>query len=223
MIKKIEEYIESHAKVWASSTLRSERHRLNAMAKGLDSPESLWGLLQDYAPYSRRTYFTRASKFMEWCGNNSFTVWAGKHPHLFRNAYTRRQPIVSYESAKQAIAKIKHDASRLAAQLMLSTGMRYCELETFDGVRVIGKGGKERRIFTECKPVVVDYQVLYRTLKTVGLKPHDLRKLFASELVRRGANEFELTRIMGWSNMQTALSYVRSDEGRLEALVKEAA
>ena len=54
----------------------------------------------------------------------------------------------------------------------------------------------------------MSYSTLWRELKKVGLKPHDLRKIAGSKFVELGLNEYDLLKVMGWNNIETAKSYI---------------
>lgn len=223
-MKTIEQYLSNHAKVWSPTTLRSETYRMRTIEPYISDPQGLWEALQSLAPYTRRTYFIRARKYHDWVGTspNPFTKFMEENAQLFRHVYEKKRPDMALEEAKGRIAQIKDSQARDAAMLLLSTGMRTCELKSYDGKTVVGKGGKRREVYGGKKPVRCSYKKLYKHLVKVGLKPHDLRKIFATELVRNGANEFELTHIMGWSDINVALSYVNSDNKKLSRLVGNA-
>lgn len=52
------------------------------------------------------------------------------------------------------------------------------------------------------------YSTFLRELKKVGLKPHDLRKLCATELKRQGMSDIDLMKAMGWESITTAKAYL---------------
>jgi len=59
--------------------------------------------------------------------------------------------------------------------------------------------------------------------KGIGLTPHSLRKLFATKLVTSGMTLPDVCNVMGWSSMQTAMSYLQvSNETKLEDQIKRA-
>lgn len=216
----IEMYLKDKEMAWAPTTLKSESHRLKAALPHLDGKaQTLWAALKDYAPYGRVTIWTRVTDFWQWAidnghiqGGNDYRAFRSKYERLFKNAYQKKTPELTFEEAYQRIQGIEDVRARQTATFLLLTGLRVSEPGTLqkDGT-VLGKGGKARRanlpswapLDAEC-----DYWRLRRELGGVGLKPHDLRKLFATRMVELGANEFQLCEAMGWSSIQTASSYV---------------
>jgi integrase len=221
-----QKYLAAHAKRWSHTTLRSETYRLRTLTKILhnqSAPVSGQRVYEGFvqaglSPYSMQTAYLRAMGFLDWAKiENDLRAWA-KENAPFKNTYRRTTPSITYQEALLLVESLA-EPIRTAAKLLLTAGLRSGEVNTFDGKTVTGKGQKQRDVYTELPPVTVQYQDLYLALKKLGLKPHDLRKLFASEMVRRGANEFQLTTLMGWSNINTALSYVRTDVNSLRKLV----
>lgn len=225
----IQEYIIERESKWAASTLKSESARLRAVKESLDgNPLTLCGVTRRLSRYSKVTTWTRVIDYVDWLieqgkisGPNPYRRYRRDNNKEFKNAYKREHPKISYKEALLRVSSIKDERIREAATVILKTGLRAHELSTFENGSVVGKGGKRRDVYYRGKVPQVSYIRLYRQLKAVGLKPHDLRKLFASRLVEKGANEFQLTELMGWSSINTALSYVRSDPNKLESLVKE--
>lgn len=240
MNKLIQQYLAYKSNVWSKTTLRSETYRLASVSSILNlAPMEVYtALSKDLGRYSVLTTWIRIVSFLEWCSNQvegqpgktqeitqsakAFRAFRTENPRLFSGCYTRKAPKISYSEAKNRILKLRTPFKEKALQL-LETGMRFGESGTLDNSVVIGKGNKRRQIFLgEIKDIVeVDYNLFYRELRKIGLKPHDLRKLFASQLVDNGANEFQLTQIMGWENINTAQAYIRTDHKKLESLVNK--
>jgi len=223
----IEAYIDSKKFAWAPSTIRSEEFRLKGVADFLDgNPETLWRAIQEMKPYARQTLWTRIIDFWSFFNpnkENPYDRFRKTNARLFKNVYVRTKPDLSYEEAKLRISRITNDVYRNRAIQILESGLRFEESNHInrDGT-VSGKGGKIRNVFTAPSDTNISYFSFYRALKAVGLKPHDLRKLFLSRLVELGANEFELCSIAGWSNINTASSYIKTNPNRLTDLVKKA-
>lgn len=225
----IEWYIDAHKDIWSDSTLRSERYRLLSMSSHLTgSVVPLDSFLNSMGSYSRVTYFSRAIHFWDWliehghvAGVNEYKKFRRDHRKQFKNVYKRKHPNFSYSEVLLRISNIPDRACQEKAKELLQSGMRFSESLTLKDGQIIGKGGKRRNVFTKPSNVSVPYHRLYKALRKVGLTPHALRKVFATELVAKGANEFELTEIMGWSNLNTAQSYVRCDKNKLESLIRK--
>lgn len=216
----IEQYINSQSLAWAASTIKSEGHRLSSVAHLLDkTPTDLWNhILTTQKPYSRVTTWTRVTHFTQWLidsnlkqGPNHYEVFRKKNARLFKNAYTQKFPDVTYQEAKEKIKRIPSSDLRAVATFIISNALRFNEHKTADRGRVIGKGNKQRNIFgpgPSTRPPSVNYQTFRRALRSVGLKPHDLRKIAATELVNHGLKEADLCKVMGWSSIVTAKSYL---------------
>ncbi len=62
----------------------------------------------------------------------------------------------------------------------------------------------------------------WRIIKQIGkrsgikLFPHSIRASYATALVEKGVDPYRLTNIMGWSNTQPAISYIRNRKSDLE-------
>lgn len=230
--KLIAMYLEDKQLAWAPSTLKSEQHRLNAAAPMLNGNAlKLWKALEGHGAYGRTTIWTRVTDLYQWAidnghisGPNPYKTFRQKNARLFKNVYTRKTPEISYDDARARIATIKDAAIRNYANQLLATGMRVAEPKTCDrDGNIIGKGNKSRRVYGFDDSIVhnsINYQQLRRALAAIGIKPHDLRKLFATRLVDEGATEFELCKIMGWESIATASSYVKANDDRIKELVQ---
>lgn len=232
-IAHIDKYLESKRLAWSASTLRSEAARLNAWAPVLDgNPSALWAEMERRGTkaYSRVTTWTRVVQVIDWLigagalsapAGNAYKAWREENARLFKNAYVRRQPDVTFEEAEKRLNSLPADVARRGLEILYS-GMRYAESCTHKDGRVIGKGGKAREVYV---PAVKgpEYERAYTTfvrhLRGVGLKPHDLRKLALTRLVELGANEFELCHIAGWSSLAPALSYIKVKARRKQELM----
>lgn len=228
----VNSYIEAKRLAWSDTTIRSERYRLASVTQALDgNPLTLWGHLSELKPYSRLTSWVRVCSFWDWLiargykkGINPYVSFKKENQRVFKGSYVRASANFSTREVLTKIQQIKCSESHSKARQLLQTGMRYTESFTLQDGIVVGKGGKRRRVFTDEIPGKVftkSYSHFRRQLAEVGLKPHDLRKVFLTELVEKGANEFELCALAGWSNLNTASSYIRTDERRLKALCKK--
>lgn len=218
MTHSIEAYLTSKTNSWAASTLRSEGHRLRAIAPVLDGdPAKLWAHIQGQAPYTRLTTFTRALSYWQWLidqghavGPNPYKAFKASNLRLFKNVYEPRHPAMSYQEAARRVKSISHPASRGLALRMLGEGTRYSEAVQ-DGPIIIGKGSYPRRRFSPEGSTGGDvcYSFFRECLAAKGLKPHDLRKLCASRLAQEGLKEADLLKAMGWRSMETAKYYLQ--------------
>lgn len=220
MTNLLEEYFTSKKYAWSPSTFKSERYRLLTISPLIDGiPERLWESLKDKAPYSRLTTWVRACDYYDWLleeghkeGINPYRKFKKRNRRLFKNAYKRKTPKITYQEAIKRIQTISDNAVREKAMELLTNGFRYTESFFQDQDGVTGKGNKWRRTFKECEGKSSDYKEsytkFYRALRKIGLRPHDLRKLFATECYRKGLSEVDLCEVMGWSSFETARSYI---------------
>jgi integrase len=192
------------------------------------NPDTLWGHLQTKAPYTRATSWTRVCDFWDWLiannhkeGNNEYTQFRRRNSRLFRNVYHRVHAKLSYDEAYTAIQRIDAGDIKEAAIQLLEAGLRVSELFNVKDNYVVGKGGRGRQVYNYrlSNARRISYSRLRRELQRVGLKPHDLRKICLTRLVDRGANEFELCAVAGWSSLNTAASYIRVKESRVKELM----
>ncbi len=219
MKNEISNYLESKSNAWSRTTMSSEEYRLNAVKDHLDGdPEALWAAIQDRAPYTRQTIWVRVCDFFDWAmensklpmGANPYRVWRKKNAKVFKNVYQPRTPSISFEDVRARLEKIQNLAIRRRALEILGSGTRWMESEQSGDV-VRGKGGLSRRVF---RPEVsgpdfkYTYETFRRELAKVGLKPHTLRKLCATQLARNGMNESDLCKAMGWQSFTTARCYI---------------
>jgi len=232
MDELINRYIASKQYAWAPTTIKSEAHRLAAIADKLNGrPETLWLALQDRAPYTRLTIWTRVSDFYDWMieenlkeGPNEYKKWRKKNAKVFKNVYRKTKPEISYNEALRLIHTLENAGVRKRALEIIGSGVRYNEYRTHNNGIVCGKGSKFRAVY---KPEIIgkdyegSYQAFRRALAKVGLKPHDLRKLFLTRLVELGANEFELCEVAGWASISTASSYIKVNSDRTRRLVEQ--
>lgn len=230
----IQAYVSAHTQAWSASALRTEPAKLRAMVTALTGePQALWAFLDqgNYGRYTRVTYWSRVVNFWDWMidqghkeGPNPYKSWRRMNARLFKHTYERRQPDISYGEAKRRIDTIGDREIREACQFLLEGATRYCELATHNPEErtVIGKGGKLRKIYTELVPRYQGgYHRIYRALRSIGLKPHDLRKLGVSKFRDAGLREEDLCEVMGWESFETARSYLKpKSQDEIERLIK---
>lgn len=223
----VKQYIEYHNLAWSAATAKSERSRLKAVSPLLDgNPEALWDGIKDKKPYTRLTIWTRVIHFHDWLKEheyistpNKYREFRRRNARLFKHCYKRRYPTITIAEARRRIDTLSNEAVKSKARAILDNGLRLSEYERRAGAEVTGKGGKCRRIFAEISGHEdVRPTTFRRHLRSVGLKPHDLRKLALNRLVELGANVFELCEFAGWSNLNTAQNYIQASQSRLEQL-----
>lgn len=231
--KYMADYLQSKQLAWAPSTQKSEEARLSAVIDDLNGDaEALWKLLvsRDMAPYARLTTWIRVTNFWGYLNaqghvrGNPYQVFKEMNARLFKHTYQPKKPEISYEEAEARIKEIEDESIRRRALEILGSGMRWTESGTHSHGGVSGKGSKNREVYV---PEVGGpeyhgtYQTFRRALGKVGLKPHDLRKLFLTKLVELGANEFELMEAAGWESISPARSYINVNKAALKARVRK--
>ncbi len=227
--KQIQAYLESKKEVWAITTLRSEEARLNCLLPFLDgNPEKLWTALQDYKPYARVTAWTRVTALWSFSfpgQKNAYVVFRQLNARRFKNAYVRKPARFEYAELQEKIETIPDEAARRIARHLIKTGLRYSETYAVQDGAVVGKGGKSRPVLGQPSPQselpVMTYRRFQKAIALAGLTSKDFRQVFATQLVRQGlVNDFDLLRIMGWSSVETARSYVAArKDGELKSRV----
>jgi integrase len=232
--EQIDSYIASKKNAWAETTMKSEKARLYACVTPLSagSPSTLWAHLQTHKPYTRSTTWTRVVAFWGWrqakgfapVGPNPYTEWRLENAKAFKNVYTSRRIGLTYEEVKGIIETLPEDI-KATASYILSNGLRWSEASQH-GDAIVGKGGKVRPRFGEAfegDGKLASYKRLRCALRNHGLKPHDLRKLFATRLAEGGrVGHADLLRILGWNSIQTAQRYLQpKKDTELSRIVRE--
>lgn len=227
-IEQIDLYIQSKRLAWSKTTQKSERARLVANLHLINQgPENLVKVAH-LKPYSLKTLFLRAGELADYCKHtpNLYKDYLKTNALHFKHAYERVNVQLSYQEASAQVAKIADPAAKKVAQAILASGLRAHEALRYDGSgEIMGKGSKKRPVFIEENLLSegLTYDKLYRELKAVGLKPHDLRKLAATRLVEAGLREADLMTVFGWSSIQTASYYLQAkNKNELKALVNSA-
>lgn len=215
----IGDYIDYHKSAWAETTLKKEAARLRAVAPELSkSPEELFTFCQEKGlkPYTIKTLFVRLAHFETWALEKGklrvpkgYKEFKARHARVFKAAYKREELSVSFEEARERLAKIECAESRRLGMALLGTGLRIHELWSVEGDKVTGKGGRVRHVFQPIERPRISRSKLEKDLKAVGLKAHTLRKLFATRVAQSGVRPEDLCEIMGWTNIETAYFYLQ--------------
>ena len=208
----IESYLEHKESSWALSTYRSEKSRLNAQAASLHlSPKELHKRLteQGMKPYSIKTLFIRLSDLEKFAKlPASFAAYLESHKNRFKHVYQAEELTITYEQAQALIGQLAQPY-RSMAEGMLQTGVRISEAYGVEDGRVVGKGGKPRKVFGIIKETAPKSTFALK-LKEIGLKPHTLRKLCATRLADKGASAADLCKVFGWSDIRVAHKYLQA-------------
>ncbi len=228
MDELIELYIESKRGSWSDTTLKNEGYRLAGVTKEmLTKPELLWAHFtktRKLKPYSAKIALTRAGEVLDFAmreghidlRTNALKDWMSANQRKFKDAYQKKVVDVTFEEAVQRISKIKDEEVRAKAEQLLITGMRYLESTTLTkSGEIVGKGGTKRTVHSGKDVQVVfgrGYHTFLRHLKAVGLTPHMLRKIAATEAASEGHSITTLMDMFGWKSHQMPALYVQSHE-----------
>jgi hypothetical protein len=223
IIDQVEEYIKSKKHAWARTSLKNERYRLLFHGpRVLEDPKEVYEALKcRQTNHSIKTTFTRLGQFHEFLVETDAIPFVKKNPwkkflqtnaNLFKHAYQTERLKVSYKEALSRIETQMKGQYKFASLQLLKGGLRYCELRTFDGEKVIGKGSKPRAVFLKGELKTFrytgSYSALYTRLKAIELKPHTLRKLCATEFTRQpGVTDPDTMRVFGWNDIGTSAKY----------------
>ena len=230
-------FLAEKSHTWSPSTLKSERARLRQVIPWIKyGPQYVLEQCdkQKKKPYTVKMIFQRIAAFLDWagCEDNPYRRFLEANPTFFRRSYDRLKDVRKLSQIRYAdvIEKIKtsnlEEDIKEHALKILTTGARYRESITHDKEGYVkGKGGKVRRLFLKgARQYTRSYTRFYRALKKeIGLTPHQLRKLMATELARNPeVSPRDLMEIMGWTNMITAGVYLQPRrESKLKKLVGE--
>lgn len=218
-------YLQDNSLRLAETTLKSRKAHLEmlypiALHFDEDASKVFDHLVGKVKAYTLKTYFVSLSNFYEWGIKNGFkqeNPWkkeVSRRGQFFKHAYQPKKINVTYEEAAEKINQISDREVRETASEILRSGLRAFETGNINDGKISGKGGKVRTFFGDQEKVhKISYYKLRRGLAEVGLKPHDLRKLFATRLARSGEfDEITLMNVMGWSSFETAKSYLQPDK-----------
>ena len=220
----VNDYILSKKNSWARTSKKNERYRLQAHGHNVfANPDDVYeSLKKTMHPHSIKTTLVRLGQFYDYLvesdkippSKNLWKLFMKSNAMIFKHAYQIERLTVTFDQAK-ALVQLIEEPYRSAASQLLEGGLRYCELHTFNGERVIGKGSKPRKVFLreELKAFryTGSYSALFVRLKAVGLKPHSLRKLCATEFSRHpDVKDQDTCAFFGWNDIGTSIKYRQS-------------
>lgn len=221
----IREYLAYKRPAWAESTYQSEAPRLwNLERFVMETPNETYRALKHagYKPYTIKTAITRLNALFRWAKlqgkikDNPYELWLEEHRYLFRNSYKNKQLDITFDEAKGLIkSNLPVGEVRDTAFFLLSSGIRISELRTVTchGGRyfVTGKGNKKRRIYAEPPKKAACVTELRSALKKIGLTPHDLRRLFATHLLRKSVPVHDVAKATGHESIKTLMRYLQAE------------
>lgn len=226
----IDQYIESKRHKWSETSLKTERARLNNIDL-TKSPKDLMDCFTGKSLYSAKTLMIRLSDLHDFMVKSGLTGKPNQYKEFldnnyrFKNAYKKQELDVTKADAALRISRLKNPQVVEWAQYLLNTGIRLSEMDTVSPNgqywEVTGKQGKSRKVYLAPPASRPPYKyTLQRELSKVGLTPKMLRKLFASSLDQNKVGLKDLMKIMGWSSVQTADSYLQSsNDSKLQEIV----
>lgn len=223
----IKQYLDYHQNAWSPTTLESEAARLKSYVHLTDPSRAYAQLAKRLKPYTIKTVFIRLAHYHEWLrkqgleeGPNQFQEYLKIHANKFKHVYSRKEVNIDYNTALQRIRSLSAQDTRAHAEFLLKSGLRISESYQVKDGYVVGKGSKPRKVFADPPKTLVPKKRLREALTSIGLKPHDLRKLCATNLVRQGADAATLCHVMGWSKITTAYNYLQPfDDSKIKEML----
>lgn len=218
----VKQYVSSRSLAWSTTTVKSESARLANLAPYIDgNPDRLYSrLASECKPYTMVTAWTRVVAFYDYLlavgavqGHNPYRTFRITNSRLFKNKYQTKTVNKSFAEVKTIVESMPDGPARRICSALLFGGLRLHEVNKRTTLGVEGKGGKIRPYFGPDigAPLYTqsDMSSARSALKRHGLTPHDLRRLCATELVSKGLKEADLLKVMGWSSILTAKSYLQ--------------
>jgi site-specific recombinase XerD len=226
MKEKVEAYLKDMELAWSKKTLKDAKSALNRVLPALTGDSrALWDdLVKTQSGYSRVTTWGIVSRFWDFAfpdEENPYRTFQKKNKRLFKDQYFKKPATLSIEDAKEKIESISDPSIRKKALELLYSGMRWGESLNVKEDVCDGKTGKRKVVIPKIEGPKYEksYLTFLRALKDVGLKPHDLRKIGLTEVVKAGADVFELQKIAGWKSLNSAASYIGVKPERLEQIM----
>lgn len=217
-------------------TVKSIKERLSALLnKGLlsnDANKMNKILTNNYSQRSKLATWSDLTKFYDYLQAtkqvdppNPFKKFKSLNKSLFKSDSNRQHINFTFDEAKEMISKIKDPRFMAKATELLHTGLRWQDSLSIDqNGYCVQKGGKKRKVFVignipigNSTLIKSNYHAFLKALKKVGLKPHDLRKIFANHCVKElGLNVYEIQRLLGHSSINTSQYYVSVNDDSLQ-------
>jgi integrase len=220
MNQLVETYLEQKRLSWNELTFRTESARLRAIADKINGKVTdLFDYLHSTKkPYTFVSMWNRVVEIWDLFDrtNNPYRQFKLANQRLFKNYYSRKELGITFKEAVALIKSMDDKEAQAKAMDLIRTGLRYGESQTEDNGYVLGKGGKIRKVFrsTPKAEYTKAYYTFYRKLKEVGLTPHMLRKLCATELASKDFKEADLLKVFGWNSIQTAQYYLQPKQDK---------
>ena len=214
----VSDYLSEKQSVWTADTYNSTAARL-ARYKPEVAPTDIYNSLvkEGYSPYYTKIVFINLCSLMDWLlahgrapwPTNRYKEFMEKNRQLFRNAYEDKYATITWQEFLDEYQQADSDMRKALALLGFS-GCRLCELATFDGTTVVGKGGKRRRVYlpndAACSPVELSGIQIRRRLR---YNPHSYRKLAADQWARSGVDIKTIQKLLGHTSLASTQRYLR--------------
>lgn len=214
----VSDYLSEKQSVWTADTYNSTAARL-ARYKPEVAPTDIYNSLvkEGYSPYYTKIVFINLCSLMDWLlahgrapwTTNRYKEFMEKNRQLFRNAYEDKYATITWQEFLDEYQQAD-DSMRQALALLGFAGCRLCELATFDGTTVIGKGGKRRRVYL---PVDVAYNPVglsgVQIRRRLRYNPHSYRKLAADRWSKEGLDVKTVQVLLGHTSLASTQRYLR--------------
>lgn len=214
------DYLEAKQKVWKPRTVKATASRLVQYSPCQDA-EKVWSEMkkQGLSPYYIKVCFISLATCTDWlmaqgrATFNNYRTFMEGNTQLFRNAYEDNYATITWEEYQAELQAADPELKRVLILLGYG-GLRADEIYSFDGSRVLGKGGKYRPVHLPADaasdisnhPVSLSYFQIYRRLKH---NPHAYRKLAADRWLRAGLDLKTVQVLLGHTNLASTQRYLR--------------
>jgi integrase len=209
-------YVKANSHRWSNTTIYQTRSVLERYSGVLNGdPRAFAEALGTLSAYTAKQRWIVVSGFWSFYGvKNPYREYYNQISRQFKHVYVRKTVKATYEDVLAMIKALKDERLKAAAMDIITSGVRFCELYAENNQGMIrGKGGRTRvdlrtgsaRVHAQYK-----YITLYRKLKeSLGVTPHELRKLALTRLANKGATAADLCEVAGWSSIDTAYYYLQ--------------
>lgn len=239
---KADEYLAGKEGLWADSTLKSARARLNTLLRLSRSlePKVIFDKLTAEGSnlYSIKQALIIAAQFeIVALETDSIQRWLTRNSYVFRNCYKEKTKLLTTDEYTEMLHTAEHNPGLYnMIVLMGEAGLRKSEAlaatwkDLKDNcLKVIGKGGKQRLVpisKSRLRRIVGSSRICgtrngcHYYLQKSPHTFHDLRAFFATRLVNTpGINLRDAQLLLGHSSIVTTQKYLRSDFERIKKVL----
>lgn len=212
----VADYLAAQRNIWTPSTVKAAASRLKHYSPCQDALKVYNRMISEgYSRYYIQIVFISVASLKDWlqaqgrANSNPFREFLQTHKHLFRNCYEDNYATITWEEYQEELSKADRQMQSVLA-LLGYAGCRLEEIYTYDGTRVLGKGGKHRPVFVpnhiHLEPISLSVDQIRRRLKH---NPHAYRKLAADRWLRAGVDIKTVQKLLGHTSLASTQRYLR--------------